>query len=172
MRFSSPDPKDTAGPSTIVEPPSRPARSAPLAIPAGPSTVTNEAERSNGDEALTGDRWTDFGRAVRRVHLVRDFENATQIPCFRKAMLWGIGGGVGVGAIRALWTTKFRTIGAWSGISFVLISSFQWETCRAARARELDKMRRIQEAYPQRHISRLNAAESSPTEPTSQPNQR
>jgi len=138
-------------------------RPAPLNIPVGNSAVTPDAPRISEQDRLTGDRWVDYQSALKRINLSKDLQNATQIPCFRNSMLWGIGGGVGVGAVRAIWTSRPSVIGSWTVISFVLISAFQWETCRSARQRELQQMRMIQENYPHRHISRLKRA-SQPVE--------
>ncbi|XAO23318.1 hypothetical protein I312_102096 [Cryptococcus bacillisporus CA1280] len=132
-------------------PPPRP----PLNIPSGSSQITPDPEPLKPDETLSGDKFRDFKAAVSRINPKQDLENIGQIPCARNSLLYGIAGGVGVGAVRFLGSRKPWLAANWAVGSFIAISIFQWETCNRARRKELAQMRVIQERYPHRHVSKL-----------------
>jgi hypothetical protein len=68
----------------------------------------------------------------KQVDLKRDFENLNQIPCARSSLLYGIGGGVGLGAVRFISSKRrfgFRSSdrmlmsqGVWTGVSWSVFS--------------------------------------------------
>ncbi|OWZ61572.1 hypothetical protein J008_01776 [Cryptococcus neoformans] len=129
--------------------------SPPLNIPSGNSPITPDPEPLKPDETLSGDRFHDFKAALRRINPKQDLENIGKIPCARNSLLYGIAGGVGVGAVRFLGSRKPWLAANWAVGSFIAISVFQWETCNRARRKELAQMRVIQERYPHRHVSKL-----------------
>nr|KIR48882.1 hypothetical protein I312_01952 [Cryptococcus bacillisporus CA1280] len=117
-------------------PPPRP----PLNIPSGSSQITPDPEPLKPDETLSGDKFRDFKAA--RINPKQDLENIGQIPCARNSLLYGIAGGVGVGANPGWQPTGL----------LVALSQFPYFN---ARRKELAQMRVIQERYPHRHVSKL-----------------
>ncbi|KAE8540006.1 hypothetical protein D1P53_003944 [Cryptococcus gattii VGV] len=128
-------------------PPPRP----PLNIPSGSSQITPDPEPLKPDETLSGDKFRDFKAAVSRINPKQDLENIGQIPCARNSLLYGIAGGVGVGAVRFLGSRKPWLAANWA----VADKNADRETCNRARRKELAQMRIIQERYPHRHVSKL-----------------
>merc|ERR1712232_564471 len=122
----------------------------PLNIPAGNRPILPDAQLSPEEDRLTGDKWTDYKRAMQMVDVKEDL---TRIPCLRTALLYGIGGGIGVGAVRFFGSGRVKTAVHWTFASFLAISVFQWESCRSARARELASMRALQARF--KHVSEL-----------------
>ncbi|CAK9782550.1 hypothetical protein CC85DRAFT_326933 [Cutaneotrichosporon oleaginosum] len=131
---------------------------APLNIPAGNSPITPDRDAQFDPEAekLTGNWWEDRKRALKRVSM-NDFslERAGQVPCLRSSALYGISGGVGIGAIRFLGTRKVYSACNWAVLSGCAVALGAWEMCNAQRREELRNMRMIQEKFPHRHVSNL-----------------
>ncbi|EAL22171.1 hypothetical protein CNBC3090 [Cryptococcus deneoformans B-3501A] len=116
--------------------------SPPLNIPSGNSQITPDPEPLKPDETLSGDKFHDFKAALRRIDPRQDLENIGKIPCARNSLLYGIAGGVGVGA-----NPGWQPTG-------LLVASLQFLSFNARR-KELAQMRIIQERYPHRHVSKL-----------------
>ncbi|KIR30364.1 hypothetical protein I307_03473 [Cryptococcus deuterogattii 99/473] len=112
----------------------------PLNIPSGSSQITPDPEPLKPDETLSGDKIRDFKAA--RINPKQDLENIGKIPCARNSLLYGIAGGVGVGADPGWQPTGL----------LVALSRFP---SFSARRKELAQMRIIQERYPHRHVSKL-----------------
>ncbi|KAK1923585.1 hypothetical protein DB88DRAFT_304640 [Papiliotrema laurentii] len=127
--------------------------SRPLNIPSGNSTITPDPGPLPEEERLTGDTWQDYKRAIKMINVKDDFQNLGQTPCVRTSLLYGIGGGIGLGAVRAFASGRIISASRWAVGSFAIISIVQMEVCRAARRKELRTMRAIQENF--KHISSL-----------------
>ncbi|EIW71510.1 hypothetical protein TREMEDRAFT_56465 [Tremella mesenterica DSM 1558] len=133
----------------------------PLNIPQGNSTVIPDTEE---EDKLTGDKLKDYKTAISRIDIRRDLRNIDQIPCARTSFLYGIAGGSGIGAVRYLGGKNVRSASHWAVFGFITISVIQWELCNRARAKELQRMRTIQEHFPHRHISKLKRKEDAESE--------
>ncbi|RXK36387.1 hypothetical protein M231_06353 [Tremella mesenterica] len=132
-----------------------------LNIPQGNSTVIPDTEEEG---KLTGNKLKDYKTAISRIDIRRDLRNIDQIPCARTSFLYGIAGGSGIGAVRYLGGKNVRSASHWAVFGFITISVLQWELCNRARAKELQRMRTIQEHFPHRHISKLKRKEDAEIE--------
>ncbi|KAL1406263.1 hypothetical protein Q8F55_007959 [Vanrija albida] len=137
------------------KPPSKATPATPaLNIPKGNSPITPEAQQPV-DEPLSGNWWQDLKKAVGMIDVKKDFENIGQWPCMRTALLYGIAGGAGIGAVRFLGSRRVHSAGSWAVGAFIVTSVASREICESQRRKELANMRMIQEKYPHRHVSRL-----------------
>jgi len=98
----------------------------------------------------TGDTWQDVKLAVQSISPIDDIKT---VPCMRNSLLAGIGGGVGVGFIRAM-NTKPLNAGHWAIGTFALVSIASWNVCTSNMKREEARMRLIREQFPQRRRQR------------------
>jgi len=123
---------------------------------AGPSTVhkidTNAAPIEVDQPKPS---WSAYGEALKTIKPVEDLKNVGNIPCGRDSLLYGIGGGVGIGCLRFLGSSNPRIAGNWAVGSFMVIALYQWETCRRTRKRQEDKLKILEQKYPHRHINTL-----------------
>ncbi|EKD00668.1 hypothetical protein A1Q2_05028 [Trichosporon asahii var. asahii CBS 8904] len=128
-----------------------------LNIPAGNSPITPDSAPGvlPPDERRTGNIFKDSWTAIKRIRPVEDFKNLGNIPCVRNSLLYGIGTGVGIGAVRFLGTRVVSSASNWAVFSFCAVSLGSWEVCQKQRREELAKQRIIQERFPHRHVSRL-----------------
>ncbi|KND02143.1 uncharacterized protein SPPG_02636 [Spizellomyces punctatus DAOM BR117] len=60
-------------------------------------------------------------------------ENVAKVPCSRKALLYGIGGGTIIATTRFFVTRRLLSAGNWGFASFGAISMLSWEFCRYQR---------------------------------------
>ncbi|ORZ38250.1 hypothetical protein BCR44DRAFT_34060 [Catenaria anguillulae PL171] len=59
-----------------------------------------------------------------------DFKNIGQVPCARNSFLYGIGSGVGAGALRFAFKGHVLSASNWAVATFCLVSAGSWEVCR------------------------------------------
>ncbi|WOO83787.1 Cytochrome c oxidase assembly protein cox20, mitochondrial [Vanrija pseudolonga] len=132
------------------KPPSKPA----LNIPKGNSPISPDAQQPV-DEPLSGNWWQDFKKAFKMINVKDDFEHMGQWPCVRNALMYGIAGGAGIGAVRFLGSRRVHSAGSWAVATFIATSIGTRELCESQRRKELANMRMIQEKFPHRHVSHL-----------------
>ncbi|KAI9592794.1 hypothetical protein BDF19DRAFT_450132 [Syncephalis fuscata] len=66
--------------------------------------------------------------------------NIGKVPCARDSLLYGIGGGIAVGAGRFITSRKALTASNWAVGAFALISIGCWEWCHFQRFRHAQKV--------------------------------
>lgn len=139
-------------------------RKAVLNIPEGNQPIIEAREFDPADER-SGDARRDYFEALKRLNPAEDFKNIGKIPCARQALLTGIAGGTGFGAVMFLSRRKPWQAGNWAVLTFIGLSGLMWENCRRKRTKELSQMMQIQEKFAHRHVSQLKRKEPavSPT---------
>ncbi|KAI8992050.1 hypothetical protein BDF20DRAFT_847953 [Mycotypha africana] len=75
-----------------------------------------------------------------------DFKEINKIPCARNSLLYGIVGGVTMGAIRFALKRSVPTSANWAVGSFCGISVVTFEACNMDRKRKLEKLKLIVKA--------------------------
>jgi len=144
-----------AGPSTLSV-----RRKAVLNVPEGNQKISEEKEFDPAD-VRTGDVKQDVLEAIKRINPAEDLRNIGKVPCARQALLTGIAGGTGFGAVVFLSRRRTWTAANWAVGTFVGISALMWENCRRKRVKELSQMAIIQEKFAHRHISQLKRKETA-----------
>ncbi|KAI7863578.1 hypothetical protein BDF14DRAFT_1885003 [Spinellus fusiger] len=74
---------------------------------------------------------------------LEDFKQVAKIPCARNALLYGMGTGVSVGAIRYLMKRKVPTAANWAVVAFCGVSLVSFEMCHLERKSKIEKLHRI-----------------------------
>ena len=98
----------------------------------------------NKDEKPPGESYSKFKTALKEVKL-KDFENIEKVPCMRKSLLFGIGGGFTFGLINLLSTKRMKSAWNWTFATGIVTMIGTWSTCRYKRDDEMNKMRYIQD---------------------------
>nr|CAG8457982.1 15822_t:CDS:10 [Entrophospora candida] len=70
---------------------------------------------------------------------IEDFKNIGKIPCARDSFLYGVSGGIGVGAFKYY----LQKLSNWAFGAFSLIAIGSWETCRYKKAKEFKNIKVI-----------------------------
>ncbi|OAD67496.1 hypothetical protein PHYBLDRAFT_151404 [Phycomyces blakesleeanus NRRL 1555(-)] len=83
---------------------------------------------------------------------LEDFKDVPKIPCARNAMLYGMGAGTGVGAVRYLMKQRIPTAANWAVAVFCGVSAVSFELCQMARKQKLEKLQLIIKATDSRPI--------------------
>ncbi|ORY34759.1 hypothetical protein BCR39DRAFT_556268 [Naematelia encephala] len=132
-------------------------------MPAGRDPVNTEPTPIASAEPSSSS-WTfrDLKLAASQIRPLEDFQNLGKVPCMRTSLLYGIGGGSAIGAIRFIGTRRPVTATLWAYFSFVGITVLQWTRCRTARQKELQTMKMIKERFPDRHATRLRQEHTKP----------
>lgn len=86
-----------------------------------------------------------FVDALKTVKL-EDFKEVNRIPCARNALLYGMGAGVAMGAIRFLSKRAIPTSTNWAVATFMGVSAISFEACQMERKQKIEKMRLIVKA--------------------------
>ncbi|ORX37741.1 hypothetical protein BD324DRAFT_623102 [Kockovaella imperatae] len=123
--------------------------------PSGSSPALPSVSPAPAGGSRSGSSWSEVGQALKTIRPVEDLKNVGSIPCGRDSLLYGIGGGVGIGCLRYLSSSNPRVAGNWAVGSFMLIAIYQWEACRGERKRQEEKLKVLSEKYPHRHVSNL-----------------
>ncbi|TVY80626.1 Cytochrome c oxidase protein [Lachnellula suecica] len=87
-----------------------------------------------------------LSEAVKTVR-IEDFKQVHMYPCVRESLLTGIGGGFGVGAVRAIWgrSRSIPKAANWAVGTFVFLSLGSYEFCQYRRMLEKSHMKRAVE---------------------------
>ncbi|KAH8114717.1 hypothetical protein DFH11DRAFT_1726721 [Phellopilus nigrolimitatus] len=103
----------------------------------------------------TGNRWTDFKLAARRISLKDDLKHIGEVPCARSSLLMGIGAGAGIGVVRGFNSKPFVAAN-WAMGTFLLVSVGAWNVCRSSIQREREQVRVVVEQMAQRKMRRAD----------------
>lgn len=102
----SPNPSPRGPPPGAIEPPDH--VKTPNKIyevfnaPAPPQSTNALPEGSGQNTAGVKDPTPSLSNAIKTVR-IEDFKQVHMYPCVRESLLMGIGGGFGIGGVRALW---------------------------------------------------------------------
>ena len=99
---------------------------------------------STEEEAEEASKQVSYVDAARSIKL-EDFSNVHHTPCFRNAMLPGIAGGMGVGAIRFLIGANAMAAANWAVGGFAGIAFVTHGFCQRRRSLEKEGIRRAVE---------------------------
>ncbi|KAH9841751.1 uncharacterized protein C8Q71DRAFT_738634 [Rhodofomes roseus] len=127
--------------------------SAPPAPSSSPKKVIFETD-------TTGDYWTDFREAVKRISFFDDLQKVGEIPCARSSLLSGIASGAGVGVIRGLSASAF-VASNWAVGTFVAVTLGSWTICRRSRDEEKRRVQQVVEQLPRRFAKQQDDAPSN-----------
>ncbi|KAI9027177.1 hypothetical protein CLU79DRAFT_740690, partial [Phycomyces nitens] len=83
---------------------------------------------------------------------IEDFKDVPKIPCARNSLLYGMGSGIGVGAIRYMMKQRIPTAANWAVGVFCGVSAISFELCQMARKQKLEKLQLIVKATDSRPI--------------------
>jgi len=131
-------------------------------VPEGNQPIS-EAKEVDPADVRTGDVKYDVFEAIKRINPTEDLRNIGNVPCARQALLTGIAGGTGFGAVMFLSRRRTWQAANWAVGTFVGISALMWENCRRKRVKELSQMAIIQEKFAHRHVSQLKRNEALST---------
>ncbi|KAJ3093098.1 hypothetical protein HK102_009530 [Quaeritorhiza haematococci] len=71
--------------------------------------------------------------------------NVMQLPCSKKALIYGSGAGLSIGVARYALTRSLKSSGNWAFIAFAAISVSSWEYCRFQRRIVQQQLRNMSE---------------------------
>lgn len=108
----------------------------------------------------TGNRWTDFQLAVKRISIRDDLAHIGEIPCARNSLLSGIASGIGIGVIRGINVKPFVAAN-WAVGTFVVVAVGTWNVCQASIRSERDKVRVVVEKMSQRRANRVEQPQTN-----------
>ncbi|KAL2056323.1 hypothetical protein ABVK25_003346 [Lepraria finkii] len=88
-----------------------------------------------------------------------EFKEVHKKPCVRDALLTGIGGGFGIGCVRAIWGATVWSSCNWAVGSFVFGSFLMYEFCQRRRLLEKAGMKRAVEVIDRKQAEKQKKAE-------------
>ncbi|KAI9680843.1 MAG: hypothetical protein M1817_004283 [Caeruleum heppii] len=158
------DPSTTLPQNASVTPSSpSPSPSTPVSTPANNlkryNTGTSPPASANvlpgGTENTAGGhtRELNFTEAAKSIK-VEDFTKLHKQPCVRDSLLAGIGGGFGVGGLRAVLGASILKSCNWAVGSFATVSFIMYEYCQYRRHTEISNMRMAAAVLEKKHAER------------------
>lgn len=101
--------------------------------------------------------YSDALRSIR----ISDFQEVHKKPCARDALLTGIGGGFGIGGVRAILGASVWKTCNWAVGSFVFGSFLMYEYCHRRRQLEMQGMKRAVEVIDRKQAEKRKIAEDA-----------
>lgn len=111
-----------------------------------PPKFEDYAEQKIKEEQLAG---LSLSQTLNKIG-VEDFVNLPQVPCFRNAMLTGMGMGLTVGAVTFASRRSVSRATNWLFGGFLVGSIVSWEQCRFRMMRSKRNVRHAQEVLKHR----------------------
>lgn len=134
LTTSDEDPNLPQGTPALPRDPSQPIHKKPRVFIHRPS--------EDPDEETSAYNNTSYISALRTVSPYEDLKKVHQTPCFRDAMLPGIGGGMGIGVVRMVIGGSVLKGVNWASGSFLLVSFGMYQICQRRRRSEKEGIRK------------------------------
>ncbi|KAG0647191.1 Cytochrome c oxidase assembly [Hyphodiscus hymeniophilus] len=99
-----------------------------------------------------------IGDVVKTVKL-EDFKKVYMYPCVRDSLLMGIGGGFGMGGVRALWGAPIPKAANWAVGTFIFAAAANYEFCLYRSRLEKAHMKRAVEIIDRKRAEKEAAAQ-------------
>ncbi|KAF6235669.1 hypothetical protein HO173_006352 [Letharia columbiana] len=147
-------------PSKPTTSPSKGTAHEPYAVPVAPPNANALPGGAGLNTAGGRTKEAGYFDALRSIQF-SDFQEVHKKPCVRDALLTGIGGGFGIGGVRAVlgasvWTTCNSAVG-----SFVFGSFLMYEYCQRRRYLEMQGMKRAVEVIDRKQAEKQKKAEEA-----------
>ncbi|KAL2039547.1 hypothetical protein N7G274_007819 [Stereocaulon virgatum] len=132
----------------------------PYAVPVAPPNANANALPQGAGLNTAGGKPKEAGLfdALRTIK-PSEFKEVHQKPCVRDALLTGIGGGFGIGGVRAIWGATVWSSCNWAVGSFVFGSFLMYEFCQRRRLLEMAGMKRAVEVIDRKQAEKQRKAE-------------
>lgn len=132
----------------------------PYAIPVAPPNANALAGGAGLNTAGGRTKQAGYFDALRRIQL-SDFQEVHKKPCVRDALLTGIGGGFGIGGVRAILGASVWKTCNWAVGSFAIGSCLMYEYCQRRRLLEMQGMKRAVEVIDRKQAEKRKKAEEA-----------
>ncbi|KAF8859270.1 hypothetical protein BDZ45DRAFT_704375 [Acephala macrosclerotiorum] len=124
-----------------------------------PPSANALPEGSGLNTAGSREKQPTLAEGIKTVRL-QDFTQVHMYPCVRESLLMGIGGGFGMGGIRALWGAPIPKAANWAVGTFVFAAFANYEFCLYKRRMEKAYMKRAVEIIDRKKAEKEAAAKA------------
>ncbi len=158
------------------DPPDKGTAHEPYAVPVAPPSANALPEGAGLNTAGGRTKEAGYFDALRSIQL-SDFQEVHKKPCARDALLTGIGGGFGIGGVRAILGGTFASLHIagiilihiasvwktcnWAVGSFVFGSFLMYEYCQRRRQLEMQGMKRAVEVIDRKQAEKRKKADEA-----------
>ncbi|RDL32669.1 Cytochrome c oxidase protein 20, mitochondrial [Venustampulla echinocandica] len=149
-----PPPGETSPPPHVQSPPKI------YEVFTGPPPNANALPQGSGQNTAGGHaKMPTLSEGIKTVRL-EDFKQMYMYPCVRESLLMGIGGGFGMGGIRALWGARIPKAANWAVGTFIFAAFANYEFCQYRRMIEKAHMKRAVEIIDRKKAEKEAAAQA------------